>query len=178
MIWWLIPVSAAAASSWCRGYKMGWEVCLGLVLVPARELTNWSFHWMFSFPTPADKQSPGARETTHFSPLSELLRTLNKEGHFKGGTLFQRGGRTPGQGIFLGMLLIVVLYIVNYSYPESVRHPLCLSSVVYKRDIIEDGGNFQGSFTPCKENPSICFRSVHLRRRSLSYDILFELSSN
>ena len=59
--------------------------------VPAK-LTNWSFHWMFSFPTPADKQSPGARQPPTSHPYRQL-RTLNKEGHFKGGTL-QRGGDT------------------------------------------------------------------------------------
>ena len=100
MIWWLIPVSAAAAS-WCRLQN-------GMRGLPragagAGKRTNELVVSLNVFIShPADKQSPGARETTHFSPLSELLRTLNKEGHFNGGTLFQRGGHTPGQGIFLG----------------------------------------------------------------------------
>ena len=41
---------------------------------------------------PADKQSPGARQPPTSHPYRQL-RTLNKEGHFKGGTL-QRGGDT------------------------------------------------------------------------------------
>ena len=43
---------------------------------------------------PADKQSPGARQPPTSHPYRQL-RTLNKEGHFEGGTL-QRGGDTPG----------------------------------------------------------------------------------
>ena len=41
---------------------------------------------------PADKQSPGARQPPTSHPYRQL-RTLNKEGHFEGGTL-QRGGDT------------------------------------------------------------------------------------
>ena len=43
---------------------------------------------------PADKQSPGARQPPTSHPYRQL-RTLNKEGHFEGGTL-QRGGDTLG----------------------------------------------------------------------------------
>ena len=101
-------------------FKMGWERRPGLV--PAK-LTNWSFHWMFSFPSPPDKQSPGARQPPTSHPYRQL-RTLNKEGHFKGGTL-KRGGHTPGGDTFgewckcptkkIAFLMIFCLILLEYS---------------------------------------------------------------
>ena len=83
---------------------------------------------MFSFPSPPDKQSPGARQPPTSHPYRQL-RTLNKEGHFKGGTL-KRGGHTPGGDTFgewcntredkcptkkLAFLMIFCLILLEYS---------------------------------------------------------------
>lgn len=68
--------------------KMGWETP-GAGAGKTNELVV-SLNVFISHP--ADKQSPGARQPPTSHPYRQL-RTLNKEGHFKGGTL-QRGGDT------------------------------------------------------------------------------------